>query len=151
MNNRTAIAALAAAAGLDQLSPDAFGRCEIVVNEALEIVLEGPPEATSLRLYAHLAELPDAGDVTPGLLEANLSGRETGGAFFALDTRSNEIVLVSEISTAASSDGEIADRVEAFAKTALFWSENVHLLRAAARAEPEIDASIAETEVILRL
>lgn len=90
---------------------DGSGVCRIAFDDGKLVDVEPIDGSDTVHVYSFVAPLPsgDAATIYGKLLRANLFGADTGGATFALDPRTEEIVLCRTLDTAALD----ADRFEA--------------------------------------
>jgi Tir chaperone protein (CesT) family len=95
MNASDLIAEFAQRAGLAELRLSAEGTAALVVNDILTVNIEHDDAGRRLYLYCALGEPPAEGREAyfGQLLEANLFGRQTGGASIGLDRANNAVLL----------------------------------------------------------
>lgn len=149
MKNAQIIAEFGRKIGLPHLALDKDNACDIVIADTAEITFTGDPAGTELRLTALIADLPGREAVLPKLLEANAVAAQTGGAAFAVDAWTAEIVLVRQIEVDHLTVDGFAERVEAFAAMALVWIEHLPELAHGADGETGEVTQIAGSDAVL--
>ena len=145
-DNDGAIRALGAAMGLPQLSLDADGQCELLVDGDLSVLFVGEPKGDALDLFARLGEPALAEGLALALAEANFTGASRGGGWLAVDPTTSDVVLRQRI----TADRLDAVAVRGFAEAALHWRAALPSLHAPAAATPAApSAGLADMEMTL--
>lgn len=92
---------LKAIQGLDDLRPDSDGVYSLKINHMHLLYFSESSDGNDLFLYASLCHIPtdDAERLSlfDRLLNANLFGKETGEAWFAADSTTHQILLMSRL------------------------------------------------------
>lgn len=119
------ILTLATELQLPELSLNANGTCQLVMDDNLAITIEDAPLERSAHLYAKVASTPDTGreDFFAALLEAQLFGREVGeGCAFGYERATGEILLCRKISLGAVDESTFSQILTEFVNWAEHWS-----------------------------
>ena len=134
---------LATEAGVPEASFNDHGVCRIVFDEKLELDFEWLPAEGLLFLHAPVMSFTGRpeGSVCQALLEANLFGRDTGGAVLALDAVHNEVILCERLVPELMDSAYFRSRVESFLNVLERWQEKARSLAAAAPAVSRPDAA----------
>ncbi len=123
--------------GLPELTLNASGVCQVVVDGHLEVTLEEVPLEQSVHIYSAVASVPDSGreEYFASLLEAQLFGREIGeGAAFGFDRDAGDILLCRKLSLTDMDGERLAAALNEFVNWAEHWKTKLSSFTA-----PEFD------------
>ncbi|MBL8251044.1 MAG: type III secretion system chaperone [Candidatus Competibacter sp.] len=103
------------------------GVCRLVFDERFPVDIEASPDNDAVHLYSVLCPIPpeDKERFYERLLEANLFGGDTGGAWFALDGSHGEVVLNRTVSIANIDYQDFANLLEGFVNCLESWSDRL--------------------------
>lgn len=111
------------------LKPDDNGVCRLVFDGKYPIDLEAPDTGQSIYLYATVGGVPPQPELKNAvyelLLSANLFGRGTGEACFALDPEQEEILLIQVLRTERTDATELVRVLEQFVGYLVSWQEKL--------------------------
>lgn len=126
MNIRDALAELGHQMGVN-VTLNEEGVCRLVFDERFLVDIEASPDQDAVHLYSVLCPIPpdDKERFYERLLEANLFGGDTGGAWFALDSAHGEVVLNRTVSMANTDYREFADALEGFVNHLEAWDDKL--------------------------
>ena len=126
MNIRDALAELGHQMGVN-VTLNEEGVCRLVFDERFLVDIEASPDQDAVHLYSVLCPIPpdDKERFYERLLEANLFGGDTGGAWFALDRAHGEVVLNRTVSMANTDYREFADALEGFVNHLEAWDDKL--------------------------
>ena len=116
---------LRAALGLDDLEFNSVNVCRLLVDDDIEIDLEFVAEDDALYCYSVVGTTFDENqkrDWAEVLLAANLFGRETAGASFALDEETDDILLCRVFDMVDLSADRFLRQLEEFSNVSSYWS-----------------------------
>ena len=122
------IAHLRAELELDDLEFNSVNVCRLLVDDDVEIDLEYVAEDDALYCYSVVGTTFDEGqrkDWAEVLLAANLFGRDTGGASFALDDETDDILLCRVFDMADLSADRFLRQLEEFSSVSVYWVERL--------------------------
>ncbi len=103
------------------------GVCRLVFDERFPVDIEASPDNDAVHLYSVLCPIPpeDKERFYERLLEANLFGGDTGGAWFALDGSHGEVVLNRTVSMANIDYQDFANLLEGFVNHLEAWDDKL--------------------------
>lgn len=133
MKHGDLIKELGALMNMPQLALDENGTCQLVFDKCIEVNFEQSPDGQALFLYSVVSAIPPEGREAfyEQLLEANLFGGGTGGATFAVNPDSGEVVLFQTVATETVEFSAFAKMLESYVDQLQSWSERL------ANAAPE--------------
>lgn len=125
--------------GLEDLKLDRDGVCRLVFDGKLAVDFESGEDGRVLHLYSILSPLPGEGTemLCLRLLEANLFGRGTGGATFAVDPDPGDVVLFRTFDMERTDFQGFINQLESFVNHLEGWSREIIRTPSEAGAEPE--------------
>lgn len=109
-----AVAELGTLLGLGPIGFNEYGLCRLQFDDGLTVDLESADGGETLHICGSLGDLPNSPQVCQTLLHANFLGEGTGGAAFALDRTSGELVLHRTLAAAQLDATGLATAVETF-------------------------------------
>lgn len=126
MNIRDVLAELGHQMGLNVTLNDE-GVCRLVFDDRFSVDVEASPDNDAVHLYSVLCPVPPENKEPfyERLLEANLFGGDTGGAWFALDGVHGEVVLNRTVKMTNTDYQDFADLLEAFVAHLESWSDKL--------------------------
>ena len=126
MNIRDVLAELGHQMGLNVTLNDE-GVCRLVFDDRFSVDVEASPDNDAVHLYSVLCPIPPENKEPfyERLLEANLFGGDTGGAWFALDGVHGEVVLNRTVKMTNTDYRDFADLLEAFVNHLEAWSDKL--------------------------
>ena len=127
MNAADLIAEIGSQMNLPSLRLDENGQCRLVFDEKTVVDVEQDEAAGRLHLYSVLGRLPHEGReaLYEQLLEANLFGRDTGGAVLAVDLFEDEVLLARTLATERLDFTEFAQIMGSFVDYCEAWSQRL--------------------------
>jgi hypothetical protein len=113
--------------GLPQLKLDENRVCRLIFDQRLTVDIEASDDEKIVYLYAVAGKLPPEGKeaVMANILEANLFGKGTGGATFALDHNHHEIYMCRILSVEAVPYQEFVNILEGFVNHLEAWMDKI--------------------------
>ena len=98
----------------------------LVIDEKFDLEFEYVDDMDTLFVSSPLGKLTGSGNgpVFKALLDANLYGKGTGGAVFAIDDRTDEIILFFKTEVAKTEYEEFRDILERYLNTRTQWITN---------------------------
>ncbi|MFO1349206.1 MAG: type III secretion system chaperone [Gammaproteobacteria bacterium] len=122
MNIRDVLAELGHQMGL-KVSLNDQGVCRLVFDQRFTVDIEASPDNDTVHLYSVLCPIPSDGKERfyEQLLEANLFGGGTGGAWFALDSLHNEVLLNRTLNMATTDYQDFVGVLESFVNHLESW------------------------------
>lgn len=114
--------------GLDGVKLDDNGVCRLIFDGKIVVDIEAPAaEKGTVYMYAAVCPLPAEGKeaLYGTLLEANLFGRGTGGAAFAIDTEMAEVLLYQSFDMEKVEVQEFKESLQHFAAHVGGWMEKL--------------------------
>ncbi|MBK8964026.1 MAG: type III secretion system chaperone [Candidatus Competibacteraceae bacterium] len=126
MNIRDVLAELGHQMGLN-VTLNEEGVCRLVFDDRFSVDIEVGPDNATVHLYSVLCPIPPENKESfyEWLLEANLFGGDTGGAWFALDGAHGEVVLNRTLKMANTDYRDFADLLEAFVNHLEAWTDKL--------------------------
>jgi hypothetical protein len=126
MNIRDVLAELGHQMGLNVTLNDE-GVCRLVFDDRFSVDVEASPDNDAVHLYSVLCPVPPENKEPfyERLLEANLFGGDTGGAWFALDGAHGEVVLNRTLKMTDTDYRDFADLLEAFVNHLEAWTDKL--------------------------
>ncbi|MDY0221478.1 MAG: type III secretion system chaperone [Desulfobacterium sp.] len=102
----------------------------LIVDDRFEIEFEYVEDGDSLFVSYALGKLEGSGNekIYKTLLDANLYGKETGGAIFALDNRTNEVILFFKVKAGETDYELFRSMMERYLNTLIDWSTRYEAL-----------------------
>lgn len=115
--------------GLD-LSLNEDGVASLIVDDKFEIEFEYVEDLECLFISSALGTLEGNGNegIYKELLKANLYGKDTGGAVFAVDERTNEVMLFFNVMVDKTNYESFRDEMERYLNTIIDWSAKIQTL-----------------------
>lgn len=120
---RELLRALGRELNLPELCFDPNGCANLVFTGKSAIDLEIDVECDCIQAYGVIGPFPPSGseDLCRRLLEANLFGRQTGGATLAIDASQEELLLCRRIDLATATEASFKGILEDFAGMIQHW------------------------------
>ncbi|MGJ0505832.1 MAG: type III secretion system chaperone [Methylocystis sp.] len=149
MRNATeALESLGDQIGLGKLAFDQEGVCALIIGEDVEIFLHEDPDDEVLRLSGVLGDLDEDRPALPlRLLELNAGDGANGAAAFAVDSETDEILLVRALSLPEMTPDKLLSAVEEFVSRVQYWIETLPRLALDDEAEPQ---DVSQDDMIIR-
>lgn len=122
MNIRDVLAELGQQMGLNVTLSDQ-GVCRLVFDQRFTVDIEASLNSDAVHLYSVLCPIPPDSKERfyEQLLEANLFGGGTGGAWFALDSLHNEVLLNRTLKMATTDYQDFVGALESFVNHLESW------------------------------
>ncbi|MBI9091430.1 MAG: type III secretion system chaperone [Desulfobacterium sp.] len=107
-----------------ELTLNEDGVASLLIDDKFEIEFEYVEDRDTLFVSSALGKLEGSGNETiyRALLDANLYGQKTGGASFALDDRTNEVILFFQVKAGTTAYEEFRATMERYLNTLADWS-----------------------------
>ena len=111
----------------------------LIVDDRFEIEFEYVEDGDNLFVTYALGKLAGKGNegIYKALLDANLYGKETGGSIFAIDERSNEVILFFQVKAGETNYEQFRPLMERYLNTLIDWSTRYETLVQNAVSEPK--------------
>ncbi|MBB5031251.1 type III secretion system chaperone [Prosthecobacter vanneervenii] len=145
MSSEELIAALAAELQAPELTLNAQGVCQFIIDDGMLINIEESKLEQRLHLYAEIAPVPamERENFYASLLSAQLFGQEIGeGCSFGLDESSSSILLCRSFRCSGLEPEEFIDMVGEF----INWAEHWHLKLSGREVENTEEESVLSAE-----
>ncbi len=122
------LAAYSRTSGPDGLRFNSDGCARLIFGGGIAVNLEIDRSAGCIQLYGVLGPVPAAGreDLYRKLLEGNLFGSQTRGAWLAIDDRREEVLLCRRVDVGATGATHFSEILESFAGTLGQWLDRWH-------------------------
>ncbi|HAO32696.1 MAG TPA: hypothetical protein DCQ84_07070 [Candidatus Competibacteraceae bacterium] len=126
MNIRDALAELGQQMGLP-ITLNEQGVCRLVFDQRFTVDIEASADRDTVHLYSVLCPIPpeDRESFYERLLEANLFGGGTGGAWFAVDALHNEVLLNRALTMANTDYQDFVGILESFVNHLESWEGKI--------------------------
>lgn len=115
------------------------GVASITVDDKFEIEFEYVDSLDTLFVSTPLGKLEGGGNekIYKAFLDANLYGKKTGGAVFALDDHTNEVMLFFQVVVGKNEYQEFRIMMERYLNTLIDWSVKFEELLQKSISEPD--------------
>ncbi|MDK2124722.1 type III secretion system chaperone [Parachitinimonas caeni] len=126
----------AKAFGLEALTPEADGACQVVIDDSVVINFGWNPANENLVLFSPVGTLADGSraEVMAAMLKANLFWKETGGATLALDSSGSVAVLNYQHPVARLDESTTRELAQWFFDTTNDWTSRLRDIQSGAGA-----------------
>ena len=147
MNIKDVLVELGKQMGLDGLKLDENRVCRLVFDKQYAVDIEASEDEKIVHIYSKVTTAPPEhrDEFYALLLEANLFGKGTGGAMFALDQSQNDVYLCRALSMDSTDYQEFVNVLESFVNHVEAWSKKIEsgdLSREGASAEMSSDVDM---------
>jgi len=118
---------LAQEIGLNSLEMDVNNTCRLVFDDRINVDMEATDDNMTLWIYSVIGILPvnNREKFYERLLSANLFGKETGDAAFAVDTNTREVLLITKVNLEKIDFQDFINLLELFVDRAEFWIDEI--------------------------
>ncbi|WP_461833103.1 type III secretion system chaperone [Desulfothermus sp.] len=113
--------------GLGTLEMDEDNTCRLVFDDIINVDLEVTDDNKILWIYSVIGVLPvdNREKFYERLLSANLFGKETGDAAFAVDTNTKEVLLITKVNLEKIDFQDFINLLELFVDRTEFWIDEI--------------------------
>ena len=114
--------------GIPDLALDEQNTCSMSVDELYSVDIQWQPEASRLHLVTVVSTLPPPEQQTLTyrlLMEANLFGMATGGAYFAASEALGEVLLIRTLEAAHLDLVQLMQALDDFVPAVKFWTQRL--------------------------
>lgn len=127
MNIRDVLKELGLQMGLDNLKLDENRVCRLVFDKEFAVDIEASEDEKIVHIYAKVVSAPPEKreEFYALLLEANLFGKGTGGAMFALDQTQNDVYLCRALSMESTDYQDFVNVLETFVNHLEAWVKKI--------------------------
>ena len=127
MNIRDVLKELGSQMGLDNLKLDENRVCRLVFDKEYAVDIEASEDEKIVHIYARGVSVPPEKreEFYALLLEANLFGKGTGGAMFALDQTQNDVYLCRALAMDSTDYQDFVNVLESFVNHLEAWAKKI--------------------------
>jgi hypothetical protein len=118
----------------------------LIIDEKFEVEFEFVESLKTLFVSSSLGRLQSAGTegICKALLEANLYGKDTGGAIFSIDDRTDEVILFFKVEPETIAYEDFRAMMERYLNTRSQWIATFDGLVAASADKAKKRSSVSE-------